>query len=436
MKNSLIVRTCAVLLISFLSACGGGGSSSPSPAPTSTTYTLSGSVSNLTSSGLTLSNAVDTLKVPPNATTIVFPTQLSGGASYNVSIVSQPLGFTDFCALTNASGTFASTNISNVTVTCRPTLAVVTTFAGGGAGVNQNGIGTSASFWSPRGVAVDTIGNVYVADSNNRLIRKITPGGSVSTFAGSGSAGNSDGNGVNASFTYPVGVAVDASGNVYVADYYGNIIRKITSAGVVTTLAGSGVEGKLDGTGVSASFSGPSGITVDTFGNVYVADTLNHSIRKISTSGQVTTIAGSGFIGNVNGTGIGSSFFGPAGIVVDPLGNLYVGDTNNDMIRKITPAGVVTTFAGGGSFNSPQGLALDAAGNIYVADVVNQVIEKITPAGVVSILAGNGVAGVGGTNGAGTSASFYHPIGVAVDSSGNVFVVELGNNQIRKISPQ
>jgi hypothetical protein len=329
---------------------------------------------------------------------------------------------------------------------------VVTTLAGT-AGVSgiTDGTGAAARFNSPRGVAVDSAGNVYAADAYNGTIRKITPAGVVTTLAGTAGvrvSGSTDGTGAAAGFDRPAGVAVDGAGNVYVADFGNETVRKITAAGVVTTLAGTaGVTGSTDGTGAAARFNSPRGVAVDGAGNVYVADQDNHTIRKITPAGVVSTLAGSaGVTGSTDGTGAAARFSGTAGVAVDGAGNVYAAEFVNSTVRKITAAGVVTTLAGtagvtgsadgtgaAARFNTPFGVATDSAGNVYVADTINHTIRKITPAGVVSTLAGT--AGVtGSTDGTGAAARFNSPGGVAVDGAGNVYVADGSNHTIRKIT--
>jgi sugar lactone lactonase YvrE len=286
------------------------------------------------------------------------------------------------------------------------------------------------------------LGNMYVADQQNHRIRKITPAGLVSTLAGSGEWGFADGASGVAQFNGPNGIAVDASGNVYVADDMNHRIRKITPAGVVSTLAGNGTAGFNNGTGEAAQFYAPMGIAIDASGNLYVADGGNHRIRKVTPAGVVTTFAGNGTAGYVNGAGVAAQFNSPTDVAVDASGNMYVADLNNRRIRKITPAGFVTTFAGSGadgndngtgeeaSFRYPVGVATDASGNVYVADFNGNRIRIITPAGVVSTLAGSSL---GFSNGVGDAARFSSPTGVAVDASGNIYVADQQNHSIRKI---
>ena len=320
----------------------------------------------------------------------------------------------------------------------------VSTMAGNISGGFANGVGTNASFYGPQGLAVDSLGTVYVADTYNNSIRKIAVDGSVSILAGNGSSGFINKTGTNASFFSPWGVAVDRSGNVYVADYGNNKIRKIDSTGMVSTFAGQINAGFVNGVGVNASFWGPVGVCADGLG-IYVADVGNIAVRQIDTNRLVTTLAGNGIAGFVNGSGATTSFRYPVGVAVDQPGNVYVADNQNNAIRKISSNGVVTTLAGNGTggfknglgtnamFNSPQGVAVDTQGNVYVADYYNHAIRKITTDCVVTTIAGNGGAGL--VNGLGTNASFKAPAGVAVDTVGNLYVADSGNNAIRKLTP-
>ena len=222
---------------------------------------------------------------------------------------------------------------------------------------------------------------------------------------------------------------MDSSGYVYVADTGNHRIRKINSAGVVTTFAGS-TEGFADGTGNTAQFKYPSGVAVDSRGNVYVADSANNRIRKITPTGVVSTFAGTGTAGFAEGAANTAQFNHPAGVAVDSSGYVYVADYANNRIRKITPAGVVSTLVSTAQLNYPTGVAVDSSGNVYVADRKNHRIRKITPEGVVTTFAGRTS---GYKDGTGTEAQFKHPGGVAVDSSGTVFVADTANNRIRKI---
>ncbi len=337
----------------------------------------------------------------------------------------------------------ANSTIRKITPT-----GMVSTFAGSAQEVGSvDGTGSAARFRNPKGVAVDGGGIVYVTDTNNRAIRKITPEGAVSTLAGAvGQVGSSDGNGTNARFMNPNSAAVDSNGNLFITDT--QAIRKITPAGVVSTLAGSiDQSGNTDGPGFSARFSFPSGLAVGATGDLYVADSYNNTLRKVAPTLLVSTVAGNAILerGSTDGPGSTARFGGPQGIAVDQSGNAYLADTSNSTIRKITPAGVVSTFAGSptgvGStdavgtaalFNKPFCVAVDGSGNVYVTDYFNSTIRKISSEGVVTTLAGT--AGQSGSlDGPGTSARFTYPWGVAVDGSGNVYVAER-NCTIRKIT--
>ena len=358
---------------------------------------------------------------------------------------------------TNAAG--STTFLLNLTVITPLPWRTLDLLAGntGGSG-NVNGVGTQACFSYPSYLAVDHDGYLYVADSTNNVIRKISPGGVVTTLAGNPLAyGSADGLGGAASFSAPGGVAVDANGYVYVADKGNNTIRKITPAGTVTTLAGTaGVTGHADGTGTSASFNFPQGLAVDAAGNLYVADGGNFTIRLITPGGVVTTVAGqAGAPGTTDGTGNSATFGGLAGLGVDAQGKVYVADSENNAIRMITPTPMpgggtsypVTTFAGithhvgsgdgnglAATFNQPNGVAVDSQGNVYVADSANCTIRMITPTALVSTLAGTPLA-QGSADGTGSAARFYQPQGLAVAPNGNVYVADAYNNTIRLLAP-
>lgn len=323
---------------------------------------------------------------------------------------------------------------------------VVVTLAGNGAQGDADGTGAAAGFNYPIGIAADANGNLYVGDQLNEKVRKITPAGVVTTLAGNGAPASADGVGSSATFYYPTGVTVDPSGNVYVTDLGGNTIRKVTSGGVVTTVAGDGGTGSTNGPASTATFSSPAGVAIDKSGNLYISDASNNQIRMVTPGAVVSTFAGSGPKGSADGTGAAASFYYPYGIAIDASGNLYVADARNNKIRKITPAGVVNTLCGSGSvgaadgtgtaatFSYPAGIAVDNSGNLYVADVGNNEIRKVTPAGVVTTVAGSTTAG--DIDGTGSAAAFSDPYGVAIDKSGNIYVTEQGNDKVRKITIQ
>ena len=335
---------------------------------------------------------------------------------------------------------------SGVTAAAVTVVTTVTTLAGSvlGQGGYADGVGAAAMFFEPNGLTVDAIGNLYVADTANHRIRKVTPAGVVTTMAGSGTPTFANGAGTGASFNIPLGVAVDAARNVYVADGGNNRIRMITPAGDVSTLAGSGTATFADGTGAAASFSGPRAVAVDLSNNVYVSDQTNQRIRIVTPAGVVTTMAGSGTATFADGTGVAASFDYPAGLAVNG-GDVWVADSSNHRIRKVTSGGVVTTLAGSAAvtpfaegtgaaatFSSVQDVALDTAGNAYVADQNNHRIRKVTRAGVVTTLAGDGTPSF--NDGLANVAEFNSPAGVAVDSADNVYVTDKNNNRIRKIT--
>ena len=346
------------------------------------------------------------------------------------------------------------TNQIPVTVPTPPPVAVMTaampgylTFAGQpGVKGYTDGPVAKAEFRLPNNVAVDHSGNVYVADTANDVIRKITPDGMVSTLAGMAhSHGSADGQGSQARFWAPFGITVDARGIIYVADTANNTIRKITPGGIVSTLAGlAGHAGTNDGVLFSARFRNPWSVAIDGEGSVFVADMSNDTIRKITPAGMVYTFAGHpGMIGNADGFGNDARFDNPFAVAVDSAGDVYVSDSANNAIRKITAHRVVTTLAGlpgyagnaDGSgtdarFWNPQGLAVDSAGNLYVADTGNNLIRKVTPMGVVTTL----LESSQGDEVVSQSVHLNAPGGVAVDDAGNVYVADTNNHCIRKIA--
>jgi sugar lactone lactonase YvrE len=333
-------------------------------------------------------------------------------------------------------------------VPAAPAVAVgLSTFAGqpGKKGYTDGAV-AGAEFRLPNNLAVDPSGNIYVADTANDVIRKVTPDGIVTTLAGvAHSHGNEDGQGSKARFWAPFGIAVDRTGDVYVADTANNTIRKITPGGIVSTLAGlPGHPGTNNGVNFAARFRNPWSVAVDSSNNVFVADMSNDTIRKITPAGMVYTFAGrAGQIGNTDGFGNDARFDNPFGVAVDSAGDVYVADSANNAIRKITAHRVVTTLAGlpgyagdaDGSgtdarFWNPQGLAVDGAGNIYVADTGNNIIREVTPMGVVTTIPQSSQ----GDQPTGKAPQLNAPGGVAVDNAGNVYVADTNNHCLRKIA--
>lgn len=405
-------------------------------------YRVSGTITGLGSGKLVLqNNGGDELVLTADGS-FSFSQPVATQTDFAVTVRTNPLW--QICTVDRGRGT-STVDVSDVRVACAAAVPQVSTFAGTGTPGYADGPANVAQFLRAMALALDADGTVYVADSDNHRIRKITPAGDVTTLSGSGVAGHDDGIGTSASFSSPRGIAVGGDGNIYVADTMNHAIRKITPTGSVSTLAGSLASGSADGAGAAASFRFPGGLAVDAAGYVYVADTNNHKIRKITPAGNVTTLAGSGAPSFADGVGAAAGFRSPAGIVVDPNGNVYVGDTSNHRIRKITPSGEVSTFAGTGSNGStdgagavaalsyPTGLALDGSGALYVAESVNGKIRKIAPDGQVKTLAGSGV--LGSTDGIGAAATFQSPRDVDVDSNGNVYVADYYNYKIRKIAP-
>jgi sugar lactone lactonase YvrE len=373
------------------------------------TYTIGGTLSGLGSGQqVTLLNNGGNAKTLTANGSFTFTTPVAYNGAYSVTVSTQPTGQT--CTLTNATGSGVAANVSNVGVSCAastqfPLLAGRETCPATDP-IAIDGTGASASVpFLGSGEAYDAAGNLYLVTTKLTLV-KITPAGVVTTIAGTyfigGSPSAQDGTGSGASFGSVTGMAVDASGNIYVSDT--NAIRKVTPAGVVTSIAGSitgpFTSGYADGPGTTARFTGPHGLAIDATGNIYVADTYNNVIRKITSAGDVSTYAGVAFGGGyVNGNLATAQFNFPQSMVFDASGNLFVVDLLNNVIREITPGGTVSTFAGGGGahtsgyadgigtaalFEQPSHVTIDNSGNLFVDDWIRTAVRKITPAGVVT----------------------------------------------------
>jgi sugar lactone lactonase YvrE len=324
----------------------------------------------------------------------------SDSAAAVAALDSLPSFYSPSAVAVDASGNLYVADYGNNLIREITPGGLVSTLAGSGNQGSINAKGVLASFSQPTGVGVDASGNVYVADADNNLIREITPGGLVTTLAGGDTTGTVNGPGAIATFDDPAGVALDGLGNIYVADAGNDLIRLINSAGTVSTFTGNGI-----GTVAVNTFNNSTGVAADASGNVFVANYLNSNILEVNSAG-VNVLAGTaGQSGAANGPGSSATFYYPSGVAVDAADNVYVADQVNNLIRKITPGGIVSTLAGSGnpgaidstgvaaSFNGPSGLAVDASGNVYVADSNNNLIRKITPAGVVTTVAGNGLSG-------------------------------------------
>ena len=294
-----------------------------------------------------------------------------------------------------------------------------------------------AGITMPQGVAIDAAGNIYIADVRNNRIRKVDASGVITTVAGIGTTGYSGDGGpaTSANLGSTRGVALDASGNIYIADTSNNRIRKVDASGVITTVAGNGIPG-YSGDGGPATMAGlndPNGVAVDSSNNIYIADISDNRIRKVDASGIITTVAGNGAAGysGDGGSALAASLNNPNGVSVDASGNIYIADTSNNCIRMVDTLGVITTLAAG--LHGPTGVAVDGSGNIYIADSSSNVIRILDISGIITTVAGNGFSGFSGDGGPATAARLNRPSGVAVDAFGNIYIVDYSNQRIRKV---
>jgi uncharacterized protein (TIGR03437 family) len=353
------------------------------------------------------------------------------------------------------SGTLYIADLYNNRIRKVSPAGIISTLAGTGSSgfSGDGGPATNAQLAYPYSAAVDGAGNVYIADRQNHRIRRVSPAGMITTVAGKGTGSDSGSDGgpaTSAILNFPSDVALDAAGNIYIPD--GTLrIRKVSTSGMITTVAGNGLQYSGDGgPAASAQLFNPYGVAADATGNFYIADSRNYRIRGVSPDGMITTIAGTGVIGFSGDSGPATSarLAGPKGLAVDQSGNLYFAD-GSSRVRKVSPGGIITTVAGGGSYSGTgdggpavnarltgaAGVAVDGAGNLYITDSLEYRVRKVSPNGTISTLAGTGIAGFSGDGGPAASAQLSHPAGIAVDEAGNVFIADSANYRIRKVSP-
>ena len=330
---------------------------------------------------------------------------------------------------------------------------IITTVAGDSTeGYNGDSIlATTAELNEPTGVALDSAGNLYIVDRGNERIRKVNAStGIITTIAGNGHENYSGDSGLAtlAEINYPYDIVVDTFGNIFFSDDGNARIRKIDTAGIITTIAGNGTHGyNGDSIATSAELYGPSGIAIDRYGNIYVADYTNNRVFKISPSGIMTTVAGTGLPGysGDNGIATAATLLSPNDVKVDGIGNLYIADYSNDRVRKVDTSGIITTIVGtrtvgyngdninadSAELNRPLCVATDGSENLYISDTYNQRVRKVGPDGIITTIAGDGIEGYSGDNGSATSAELGDPVGLAIDHSGAIYIVDA--NRIRRV---
>ncbi len=436
-------------------------------------------------------NCVFKLDVAGNVTRVAGNSQGGysgdGGPATSAQLQNNPGGLA-----VNSAGEIFIADYWNLRVRKISASGIITTVAGTGAQgySGDGGLAINADLGQPTSVAPDAQGNLYIADSGNLALRRVSPGGVITTVpsvnptamaidangnlfftnvnsvarltptgtvglvAGTGTAGFSGDGGpaTKATLRSPSGVALDAAGNLYIADFLNNRIRMVNPSGIITTVAGNGINDyKGDGQQATlASVGLPTGVAVDSSGNLLIASAQYGRIRKVSPAGVITTVAGTGLSSSDDGVPATSApFGGPAGLALDASGNLYFADSTDYRVRQVSPSGIVTWLAGVGccaalgdggparnaQLSSPAGVAVDAAGNLFIADTYNNLIRKVAPNDTITTVAGNGNTGYSGDGGPATSAALNQPIRIAVDSKGNLLIADSGNNRIREVSP-
>jgi sugar lactone lactonase YvrE len=388
-----------------------------------------------------------------NTGTVISAGTIGGLVSYTVNYLTGGTQYAFRLCATNLSGNLSSGVTGSVTTA----QSIITTVAGTGYVELNPGTpvtATTRELNHATYIASDSSGNIYICDSWNNIVKKVTTSGLITTIAGTGAASSAGDGGAatNASLMYPTGIAIDSSGNIYIAESVN--IRKITvSTGLISKFAGGTYGNSGDGgPATSAAFTSPAGLSFDAAGNLYITDAGSHVIRKVDTSGNISTVAGTGSAGYTGNSGAATSatLNSPQHAVMDSSSNLYIADTGNNVVRKVNSSGVISTIAGTGSsgstgdgglatsakFNYPSSLALDALGNLYVTDQYNSTVRKIVlSSGVISRTAGQiGLSGTTGDGGLATSAKFWHPRALATDGSNNLYVSDSYGLKIRKVT--